>query len=552
MFIRRLEMGMFKRILRTTANSKNASNVQCYNCNSKGHYVRDCPKPRVRDSKYFLEQMLLAKKDEAGILLSDEQNDFLLVDASEEVKERNVVLTKELEKYKEKVRDFETKKANKTDFHKEYVEFNKQEDKYIDDILNLEGKVKKNENVVVKMSNSIQAMHMLGSKHNSFYDLNLKNGLCYKNPCTLKKAISLSPKLYDASYLHNLKLHVDICDTKKILEDATKSQLKLKGKLDDPIAIEKKSMEGELCETLKQNELLNDRLLKATLIHDVEKCVLLHSECMNDNLNVKIEKVTSESKEVQENLLKRIKILENDFQSSILNKEIKHVKLEYQKLSDLIKKTRSQTQKEINELIESVNQKTYAYGDVRSQNQDLLITISKLKAKLNTAEKVHVANVNAENALKENVDVMCVSCDKIPCHDKCLAKYKLSVNSKVRRALFTTLKTTKSKFLYTTPVVAKTRPWTQPLSVRQFCDGDIEVAFRSKTCYVRNLEGEDLLTCAHDSNLYTIFISDMAASSPVCLMSKSYITNILLLALDEHFHSDISGTINKSHQTRLS
>ncbi|GKG31901.1 hypothetical protein Tco_0426851, partial [Tanacetum coccineum] len=31
-------------------------------------------------------------------------------------------------------------------------------------------------------------------------------------------------------------------------------------------------------------------------------------------------------------------------------------------------------------------------------------------------------------------------------------------------------------------------------SVGQFCDGDLEVAFRSKICYVRNLEGDDLLT----------------------------------------------------------
>ncbi|GKF82645.1 hypothetical protein Tco_0244301, partial [Tanacetum coccineum] len=48
-----------------------------------GHYARDCPKPRVRDLKYFLEQMLLAKKDEAGIILTNEHNDFLLADASE-------------------------------------------------------------------------------------------------------------------------------------------------------------------------------------------------------------------------------------------------------------------------------------------------------------------------------------------------------------------------------------------------------------------------------------------------------------------------------------
>ncbi|GKG16764.1 hypothetical protein Tco_0361721, partial [Tanacetum coccineum] len=29
--------------------------------------------------------------------------------------------------------------------------------------------------------------------------------------------------------------------------------------------------------------------------------------------------------------------------------------------------------------------------------------------------------------------------------------------------------------------------------VGQFCDDDLKVAFLSKTCYVRNLEGEDLL-----------------------------------------------------------
>ncbi|GJQ95914.1 integrase, catalytic region, zinc finger, CCHC-type containing protein [Tanacetum coccineum] len=58
-------------------------------------------------------------------------------------------------------------------------------------------------------------------------------------------------------------------------------------------------------------------------------------------------------------------------------------------------------------------------------------------------------------------------------------------------------------------------------SVGQFCDGDLEVAFRSKTCYVRNLEGDDLLTGRRESSLYTISNSDMAASSPVCLMSKA-------------------------------
>ncbi|GJX91494.1 integrase, catalytic region, zinc finger, CCHC-type containing protein [Tanacetum coccineum] len=77
-----------RRTLRTTS-SRTALNVQCYNCSEKGHYARNCPKPRVRDSKYFMEQMLLAKQDEVGVTLTDEQNDFIFVDASrmEEIKE---------------------------------------------------------------------------------------------------------------------------------------------------------------------------------------------------------------------------------------------------------------------------------------------------------------------------------------------------------------------------------------------------------------------------------------------------------------------------------
>nr|GEU29939.1 integrase, catalytic region, zinc finger, CCHC-type, peptidase aspartic, catalytic [Tanacetum cinerariifolium] len=38
-------------------------------------------------------------------------------------------------------------------------------------------------------------------------------------------------------------------------------------------------------------------------------------------------------------------------------------------------------------------------------------------------------------------------------------------------------------------------------SVEQFCDGDLEVSFRSNTCYVWNLEADDLLTGSRDSNL---------------------------------------------------
>ncbi|GJX75131.1 hypothetical protein Tco_0313726 [Tanacetum coccineum] len=175
----------------------------------------------------------------------------------------------------------------------------------------------------------------------------------------------------------------NVRDTKKILEDATKSQIKIENTLKDPIAIKKKQnfrpidygklndlyktfvpqvelslkqkcfssastssetptsastsssppltmpsssklirhlhmLEDEIKKfdldaTMRQNEILNDRLLEATLKHDVESCVLMCFNSMNDNLNNEIEKVKRESINVQENLLKRIKILENNF-----------------------------------------------------------------------------------------------------------------------------------------------------------------------------------------------------------------------------------------------
>ncbi|GKD66715.1 retrovirus-related pol polyprotein from transposon TNT 1-94 [Tanacetum coccineum] len=61
-----------------TESTPGKANVQCYNCNEKGHYARYCQKLRVRDAKYVREQMLLAMKDEARSNLNNEENDFIL------------------------------------------------------------------------------------------------------------------------------------------------------------------------------------------------------------------------------------------------------------------------------------------------------------------------------------------------------------------------------------------------------------------------------------------------------------------------------------------
>nr|GEX94073.1 copia protein [Tanacetum cinerariifolium] len=80
-------------------------------------------------------------------------------------------------------------------------------------------------------------------------------------------------------------------------------------------------------------------------------------------------------------------------------------------------------------------------------------------------------------------------------------------------------------------------------SIGQFCNSDLEVSFRKHTCYVWNLDGDDLLYGSKDINLYTISLDDMLKSSPICLLSKASKTKSWL------WHRQLShlnfGTLNQ-------
>ncbi|GJR48573.1 hypothetical protein Tco_1316676 [Tanacetum coccineum] len=61
----------------------------------------------------------------------------------------------------------------------------------------------------------------------------------------------------------------------------------------------------------------------------------------------------------------------------------------------------------------------------------------------------------------------------------------------------------------------------QSLFVEQFCDSDLEVAFKKHSCYVRDTNGVELLKGSRGSNLYTISVEDVMKSSPIYLLSKA-------------------------------
>nr|GEY87509.1 integrase, catalytic region, zinc finger, CCHC-type, peptidase aspartic, catalytic [Tanacetum cinerariifolium] len=78
-------------------------------------------------------------------------------------------------------------------------------------------------------------------------------------------------------------------------------------------------------------------------------------------------------------------------------------------------------------------------------------------------------------------------------------------------------------------------------SFGQFCYSDLEVAFRKHKCFVRNLKGVDLLSGSQETNLYTLSIGDMMASSLLCLSSKASKNQIMVMVPTIHYKKGFYG-----------
>nr|GEW92093.1 retrovirus-related Pol polyprotein from transposon TNT 1-94 [Tanacetum cinerariifolium] len=57
--------------------------------------------------------------------------------------------------------------------------------------------------------------------------------------------------------------------------------------------------------------------------------------------------------------------------------------------------------------------------------------------------------------------------------------------------------------------------------VGQFCDADLEVAFRKSACFIRDLKGNNLLTGSRSTDLYSITLQDTNSPNLICLMAKA-------------------------------
>nr|GEX29668.1 integrase, catalytic region, zinc finger, CCHC-type, peptidase aspartic, catalytic [Tanacetum cinerariifolium] len=104
--------------------------------------------------------------------------------------------------------------------------------------LALEKQVKELNNIMFKRSQSAQTVHML-TKPQVFYNHSTRQALGFQNPCYLKKAQRLKPKLYDGCVIEKSKAIV-VPDTEETLMLAEESRSKMIKKQNDPQMIDKK------------------------------------------------------------------------------------------------------------------------------------------------------------------------------------------------------------------------------------------------------------------------------------------------------------------------
>ncbi|GJZ71120.1 hypothetical protein Tco_0634971 [Tanacetum coccineum] len=117
-------------------------------------------------------------------------------------------------------------------------ESKEKEDKYMENEIDLEKKIKELDNIIFKVGQSAQTVHML-TKPQAFYDNIHKQALGYQNLFYLRKAQWVKPTLYDGIVISNKHVAMPVIDDEEtlILEEESRSKMSEKAK--DPEVINK-------------------------------------------------------------------------------------------------------------------------------------------------------------------------------------------------------------------------------------------------------------------------------------------------------------------------
>ncbi|GJS78339.1 hypothetical protein Tco_0728220 [Tanacetum coccineum] len=230
-----------------------------------------------------------------------------------ELKRQKELVQKELETCKERVKTFESKMVQcskykntceelESEIHadKDTIErILKEKDKIESDFFKIE-----NEKIIIQHETQLAKNTLKNEKIDILMIL-----LGYQSPERLKKAIVAQPKMYHGERLYNTKLKIDSPDSEETLDDAEESRLKLRKKMVQ-LNYGKLNALYEIFVPKKEPYVEQTYFSFPTTSNECSKSNEVLTE--NELLQSELEKSSSDSKDIQSNLLIRIKILEND------------------------------------------------------------------------------------------------------------------------------------------------------------------------------------------------------------------------------------------------
>nr|GEV45812.1 integrase, catalytic region, zinc finger, CCHC-type, peptidase aspartic, catalytic [Tanacetum cinerariifolium] len=470
--------------------TRNGNQVRCYNCRGLGHIARNCTaRPRRRDAAYLQTQLLIAQKEEAGIQLQSEEFDFMAaagdLDEIEEVN-TNCILMENLQHAStsgtqlDKAPIYDTDSSDEVQLNdnchdNDIFDMFTQEEQYTDLLEPIPEPqlVPQNDNHVTYVAPSM-----------------VQSG----GTLETSSAPNEKTRAHQETVYHNLIDQVTQISYDKAYNDVQQKIELLQAQLGD--------LKGKSSDTPSASNTL-------------------------DPLNQKLES----------------KIVELEFQVVNYEREIRHLKTLTRiwtsvtpqvnkpkliavtpypkKLHALIPSHSIPQPREFN-IVKHSNRHVTFKENVSSNTVNSSSTGFDLKGKLVTSKETNCPNDDKACPSNPQEPIR----KRFPNSTVFLGRLSIFVCGTVRFgndhiAAILGYGVLKWGNIIITRVYFVEGLGHNLFSVGQFCDASLEVTFRRNYCFIRDLDGVDLLKGNRSINLYTINLYDMVSASPICLMARA-------------------------------
>ncbi|GKB28465.1 hypothetical protein Tco_0867866, partial [Tanacetum coccineum] len=224
--------------LRTSSNPNNQATIQDnrvivqqvqgrqgQSYSGERHMDRQCTQPkRPRNATWYKDKVMLAEAQEAGQILYEEQLAFLsdpgvpdgqavqiIIPNNAVFRLRILIVMILTVMISQMQKQFSWLTFPTMALTLSQSESKEKEDKYMENEMDLEKKINELDNILFKVGQSAQTLHMLTKPH-AFYDNIHKQALGYQNPFHLKKSQRIKSTLYDGNVMSDKHVAMPVID----------------------------------------------------------------------------------------------------------------------------------------------------------------------------------------------------------------------------------------------------------------------------------------------------------------------------------------------------